>query len=72
VEQNVAQLNIKTTPPTKSEIISTIKSMKCGKAAGIDNISAELIKLDPVIVATYLSLPKYGKRSYSPMTGGRA
>jgi hypothetical protein len=34
-------------PPSKREIIEAIKTMKKGKAAGIDNILAEILEVDP-------------------------
>ena len=52
--QNNTPLRIKTTPPTKTEIINAIKSLKNGKAAGIDDIPAELLKIDPLTVADAL------------------
>ena len=39
-------LKICTDPPSKEEITKAIKSMKPGKAAGIDGIQAELLKAD--------------------------
>ena len=47
-------LHIKTTPPTRSEIINAIKSLKNGKAAGVDSICAEVLKADPNIIADKL------------------
>jgi hypothetical protein len=34
-------------PPSKREIIEAIKTMKKGEAAGIDNIPAEILQVDP-------------------------
>jgi len=39
-------LDINTNPPTKSEIIKAIKSLKSGKAAGPDGIPPEALKAD--------------------------
>jgi hypothetical protein len=33
-------------PPSKREIMEAIKAMKKGKAAGIDNIPAEILQVD--------------------------
>lgn len=46
-------LPIRTNPPAPSriEIIKAIKSLKSGKAAGIDNITAEVLKVDVNLVA---------------------
>lgn len=48
---NSNTLPIKTTPPSKREIIDAINSMKSGKAAGIDNITAEVLQVDVNFVA---------------------
>ncbi|XP_076101178.1 uncharacterized protein LOC143070963 [Mytilus galloprovincialis] len=40
------ELDINTDPPSKEEITKAIKSMKSGKAAGIDGLQAELLKAD--------------------------
>uniref|UniRef100_A0A336M488 CSON002588 protein n=1 Tax=Culicoides sonorensis TaxID=179676 RepID=A0A336M488_CULSO len=42
----VRTLPIRTSPPTKKEITDAIKSLKNGKAAGIDSITAEVLKAD--------------------------
>nr|KAG5692668.1 hypothetical protein BaRGS_022668 [Batillaria attramentaria] len=39
-------LDISTNPPTKTEIIKAIKSLKSGKAAGPDGIPPEALKAD--------------------------
>lgn len=39
-------LNINTDPPTKEEIAVAIKTLKSGKAADIDEIQLELLKVD--------------------------
>jgi hypothetical protein len=46
------QINIR--PPSKREIIEAIKAMKKGKAAGIDNIPAEVLQGDPHLSAEML------------------
>ena len=43
--------SIPQTPPSKSETVSTIKSIPSGKAAGIDGIPAELYKSNPYMAA---------------------
>jgi hypothetical protein len=45
VTHSVPQLQINVRTPSKREVIYAIKSMKNGKAAGSDNIPAELLKL---------------------------
>ena len=40
------ELEINTNSPSKDEIAITIKSIKSGKAAGIDEIQAELLKAE--------------------------
>jgi len=45
-QEGVHELEIDVTPPTKDEIRCTIKTIKNGKAPGIDNITAELLKAD--------------------------
>ena len=47
-------LEINTEPPQKVEIITAIKSLKNGKAAGHDNLKAELFKADPNTTADLL------------------
>ena len=46
--------SIPQTPPSKSEIVSAIKSIPSGKAAGIDGIPAEFYKSNPYIAAEVL------------------
>jgi hypothetical protein len=53
-EQTCPELQISVRPPTKKEIIETIKAMKKGKAAGIDNTTAELLQVDPHLSAEML------------------
>ena len=47
-------LEVDTSPPTVDEIITAIKSLKNGKAPGLDNLNAELFKADPVVTASIL------------------
>jgi len=51
-------LPISVRPPSKREIVDAIKAMKNGKAAGADNIPAEVLKVDPYISADIL-LPSF-------------
>ena len=50
----VEDLEIDTSPPSKEEIINTIKALKFNKAPGPDNLNAELFKTDPAIAAEIL------------------
>jgi len=43
------ELPISIRPPSKREIVNAIKAMKNGKAAGVDNIPAEVLKADSYI-----------------------
>jgi endonuclease/exonuclease/phosphatase family metal-dependent hydrolase len=52
--RNTRSLNIRTAPPTRTEIRNAIKALKNGKAAGIDNITAEVLKVDVELVADTL------------------
>jgi hypothetical protein len=52
--QTCPQLQISIRPPSKREIIEAIKAMKKGKAAGIDNIPAEILQVDPHVSAEML------------------
>ncbi|CAG2201722.1 unnamed protein product [Mytilus edulis] len=47
-------LEIDTDPPSKQEIQKAIKSLKNKKAPGIDQLNAELFKIDPVLAADTL------------------
>jgi hypothetical protein len=47
-------LEIDTDPPSKLEIQKDIKSLKNKKAPGIDQLNAELFKIDPVLAADTL------------------
>jgi hypothetical protein len=38
---------IPTKPPTKREIIIAIQELNKGKAPGIDNVTPEVLKIDP-------------------------
>jgi len=51
-------LPISVRPPSKREIVDAIKTMKNGKAAGLDNILAEVLKADPYATA-YILLPLF-------------
>lgn len=51
---NVNLLQIRTDTPSANEIIDAIKSMKNGKAAGSDNIAAEVLKCNPEQFAAIL------------------
>ena len=46
LENNDALLKISTHPPSKAEVLKAIKSLKDGKAPGLDLISAEMLKAD--------------------------
>lgn len=46
--------NINTNPPTVSEICAAIRNMKCGKAAGNDNLPIECFKANPIAMAEIL------------------
>ena len=46
--------SIPQTAPSKSEIVSAIKSLPSGKAAGIDGIPAEFYKSNPYMPAVVL------------------
>ena len=48
------ELPISIGPPSKREIVNAIKAMKNGKAAGADNIPAEVLKADPYMLADIL------------------
>jgi hypothetical protein len=45
--QTCPELQISIRPPSKREIMEAIKAMKKGKTAGIDNIPAEILQVDP-------------------------
>ena len=44
----------KTTPPTKTEVINAINAKKTRKAAGVDNITAEVLKADVRLIVDEL------------------
>ena len=48
------ELQISIRSPSKREIVNAIKAMKNGKAAGADNIPAEVLKADPYMSADIL------------------
>jgi hypothetical protein len=59
VTHSVPQLQISVRTPSKREVIYAIKLIKNGKAAGSDNIPAELLKLDSSKAAKMLlSIPR--------------
>jgi hypothetical protein len=47
--RSVPELQVATGPPSKSEILRALKELKGGKAAGIDNIPAEILKADAAL-----------------------
>ncbi|KAI5712725.1 hypothetical protein M8J75_010736 [Diaphorina citri] len=53
-EVETADINIRDSPPSKSEIIKAIKELKNGKAPGIDNLPPEIFKQTPDITANIL------------------
>ena len=44
--EGAVEIEIETGPPTKDEIRRALKEMKNGKAPGVDNITAEILKTD--------------------------
>jgi hypothetical protein len=52
--QTCPELQISIRTPSKREIIEAIKAMMKGKAAGIDNIPAEILQVDPHLSAEML------------------
>jgi len=48
------ELPVSVRPPSKREIVNAIKATKNGKAAGVDNIPAEVLKVDPFMSADIL------------------
>ncbi|XP_070493805.1 uncharacterized protein [Chironomus tepperi] len=52
--ENPPALPIDTRPPTKKEIIEAVKRLKSGKAAGMDEIPAEVLKADANVTANFL------------------
>jgi hypothetical protein len=48
------ELPISIRPPSKREVVDAIKALKIGKAAGSDNIPAEVLKADPYATADIL------------------
>lgn len=53
-KENITPLPIRTVPPSMAEVTSAIKAMKNGKAAGVDNITAEVLKVDVRLIANEL------------------
>ena len=64
-----SRINIK--PPTVTEIKKALKELKRGKAAGIDNISSEVLTVDLDITAKMLHpyLRRFGMKVKCQMTG---
>jgi hypothetical protein len=56
VTHSVPQLQISIRTPLKRKVIYAIKSMKNGKVAGLNNIPAEILKLDSSKAADTLLL----------------
>ena len=54
IEEAEEDLDVKTDPPSKEEIIAAIRTLKNGKASGHDNLSAEFFKMDPNLAAEIL------------------
>jgi Reverse transcriptase (RNA-dependent DNA polymerase)/Domain of unknown function (DUF6451) len=52
--RDTPQLRINVNPPTKTEICKALKELKNGKAAGVDNIPAEILKVDTDLTARAL------------------
>jgi hypothetical protein len=50
----LTELPISIRPPSKREIVNAVKAMKNEKAAGADNIPAEVLKADPYMSADIL------------------
>ncbi|XP_071153457.1 uncharacterized protein [Mytilus edulis] len=48
------ELGISIEPPTISEIVAVVKTLKNGKTPGSDNLNAELTKTDPILAANTL------------------
>jgi hypothetical protein len=66
-----AELPISIKPPSKREIVGAIKTAKNGKAAGSDNIPAEVLKVDSYATADIL-LPLFQDgRKISFLRNGR-
>ena len=54
IQEAEVDLEVDTGPPEIEEIISSIKSLKNGKAPGQDSLNAELFKADPELAAKAL------------------
>jgi hypothetical protein len=48
------EIEVNLDPPTKTEIQLALSQLKNGKAAGLDNIYLEVLKVDPEITAEML------------------
>ena len=53
-EDFLEELNISEEPLTKEKIISTVRELKNGKAAGFDEVSPDVLKADPATTADIL------------------
>ena len=53
-EHFMDELTISEDPLTKAEIISTVRELKNGKAAGFDEVSPDVLKADPATTADVL------------------
>jgi hypothetical protein len=65
--QTCPELQISIRPPSKREIIETIKAMKKGKAAGIDDIPSEILQAVPhfraeMLYPLFLDIWKEGRK----------
>jgi len=58
--ENEKETEVNLDPPTNTEIQLVLSQLKNGKAAGLDNINREILKVDPEITAEML-YPLLGK-----------
>ncbi|XP_012939400.1 uncharacterized protein LOC106012114 [Aplysia californica] len=54
IQEATLDLDISPDPPQKHEIVKAVKSLKLRKSPGMDNLNAELFKVDPELTATIL------------------
>ncbi|XP_035829459.1 uncharacterized protein LOC101855698 [Aplysia californica] len=54
IQEPTLGLDISSDPPQKQEIVKAVKSMKTRKSPGMDNLNAELFKVDPELTAAIL------------------
>jgi hypothetical protein len=52
--ENENETEVNLDPPTKTEIWLALTQLKNGKAAGLDNINPEILKVDPEITVEML------------------